>query len=174
MKKSFISALLVLALCLTMLPGTALAAEADIWGENIHGLFIPSTRYGALATNDTRNYFLSKDTSVINLTSPYVPFEKAKAQLFKDVTVIFVKEWEERVKEANLNDKNRYWTTTADGVVDFESGQETSFEGYNLGFDKESATLYLNGAYLKGATPSLSTPTQRLCLGMSRIPSPLS
>ena len=141
MKKSFISALLVLALCLTMLPGTALAA--GIWEENSSGLRIQSTRYGALATSDFDKYFISMDTTVINLTSPYVPFEKAKAQLFKDVTVVFVNEWEKTVKEANLNDKNRYWAITADGVVDFESGQEAMFEGYNIGFEKGSATLYL-------------------------------
>ena len=44
-----------------------------------------------------------------------------------------------------------YWKTTG-GLLDFDSGSETSFEGWNIRMDKDNATLYLSNAQLEAGT----------------------
>lgn len=44
-----------------------------------------------------------------------------------------------------------YWKTTG-GLLDFDSGSETSFEGWNIRMDKDNATLFLRDVQLEAGT----------------------
>lgn len=47
--------------------------------------------------------------------------------------------------------QDRYWKTTG-GLLDFDSGSETPFEGWNIWMDKDNATLSLSNAQLEAET----------------------
>lgn len=47
--------------------------------------------------------------------------------------------------------QDRYWKTTG-GLLDFDSGSETSFEGWNIRMDKDNATLFLRDVQLEAGT----------------------
>ena len=47
--------------------------------------------------------------------------------------------------------QDRYWKTTG-GLLDFDSGSETPFEGWNIWMDKDNATLYLRDVQLAAET----------------------
>ena len=50
--------------------------------------------------------------------------------------------------------QDRYWKTTG-GLLDFDSGSETAFEGWNIWMDKDNATLSLSNAQLEAETNCL-------------------
>lgn len=121
---------------------------------NADGIEVPSTSYNRwyvgntnLQTNPCTNRWnlsLNRDNSI---NSKKVSYLNLLGTLLAPENI-----WDSY--DGPFLSQDRYWKTTG-GLLDFDSGSETAFEGWNIWMDKDNATLSLSNAQLEAETNCL-------------------
>lgn len=121
---------------------------------NGYGIEVPSTSYNRwyvgntnLQTNPCTNLWnlsLNRDNSI---NSKKVSYLNLLGTLLAPENI-----WDSY--DGPFLSQDRYWKTTG-GLLDFDSGSEPAFEGWNIWMDKDNATLSLSNAQLEAETNCL-------------------
>lgn len=115
---------------------------------NADGITVPSTSYNQWLVGNANvsnysyknlwNLSLNRDNSLLQLKRDFL---NLMGTLLAPENI-----WDSY--DGPFLSQDRYWKTTG-GLLDFDSGSETAFEGWNIWMDKDKATLSFHNAQLK-------------------------